>query len=109
MADGLFVLTDTLEDFETNFIQVLSRAELCGLTLKPSKLIVAPHKTVFFGWQKIGCGWSPTSYVVSQLIKAEPPTIVEQARSWIGAFKQLTKCIPQYAVMLGPIEKNSCR
>ena len=105
MADGLFVLADTLQDLEKNFIQVLSRAELCGLTLKPSKLIIAPLKTVIFGWQKNGSGWSPTSHVVSPLINASPPTTVKQARSWVGAYKQMTECIPRYDVLLGPLEK----
>ena len=105
MADGLFILSDTLEGLKQNFEEVLSRAELCGLTLKPSKLIIAPYKTVIFGWQKIGCGWSPTSHVVSPLIKADLPITVKQARSWIGAYKQLTECIPRYAILLGPLEK----
>ena len=52
MADGLYILADTLEELEENFIEVLSRAELCGFTFKPSKVIIAPLKTVIFGWQK---------------------------------------------------------
>ena len=105
MADGLYVLADTLHDLEDNFIEVLSRAELCGFTVKPSKLIITPHRTTIFGWEKIGSSWRPTSHVISPLIKASPPSTVKQARSWIGSFKQLTECIPRYAVLLGPLEK----
>ena len=104
MADGLYVLADTLEELEKNFIEVLARAELCGFTFKPSKVIIAPHETIIFGWKKVGNGWTPTSHVVSPLIKANPPTTVKQTRSWIGSYKQLTDCIPRYAALLGPLE-----
>ena len=60
MADGLYVLADTLEELEDNFVEVLARAELCGFTFKPSKVIIAPHETVIFGWKKVGNGWTPT-------------------------------------------------
>ena len=105
MADGLFILADTLEDLEKNFTEVLLRADLCGLTLKPSKLIIAPYETIIFGWRKRGSGWSPTPHVVSPLLKANPPVTVKQGRSWVGAYKQMTECIPRYAVLLGPLEK----
>ena len=81
MVDGLYVLDDTLEELEDNFVEVLARAELCGFTFKPSKVIIAPHETVIFGWKKVGKGWTPTSHVVSPLIKADPPQTVKQARS----------------------------
>ena len=35
MADGLFVLADSLPELENNFNEVLSRAEKCGFTFKP--------------------------------------------------------------------------
>ena len=52
MADSLFILGETLEDLEANFIEVLSRARLCGLIFKPSKVVIAPVNTVIFGWKK---------------------------------------------------------
>ena len=54
MADGLFILGDTLENLLANFREALSRARLCGLTFKPSKVVVAPVNTVIFGWKKEG-------------------------------------------------------
>merc|ERR1711891_108999 len=104
MADVLFILGDTLEDLEVNFREVLSRSRLCGLTFKPSKVIICPVDTVLFGWKKVGAGWLPTSHTISPLTQAEPPKTVKQLRSWLGSFKQLTDCIPQYAVLLGPLE-----
>ena len=104
MADGLFILGETLEDLEANFIEVLSRARLCGLTFKPSKVVIAPVNTLIFGWKKIGDGWKPTSHTTSPLTKADPPITVKQLRSWLGSYKQLTNCISHYATLLGPLE-----
>ena len=104
MADGLYILGDTLNELEENFREVLQRAELCGLTFKPSKIIITPKVTTLFGWRKNGDGWMPTSHTTSPLLKAPPPTTVKQTRSWIGSYKQLAECIPQYAVLLGPLE-----
>ena len=104
MADGLYVLGDTLESLEDNFVEVLNRARLCGLTFKPKKIVITPHRTVLFGWKLVGSAWSPTSHTIAPLIKAGPPVTVKQARSWIGSYKQLTECIPGHAVLLGPLE-----
>ena len=43
--------------------------------------------------------------MISPLIKAELPVTVKQVRSWIGSYKQMTDCIPKYAIMLGPLEE----
>ena len=104
MADGLFVLGETLEELESNFKEVLTRARLSGLTFKPSNISIAPVNTVLFGWQKVGDGWKPLSHTVSPLTKADPPTTVKQLRSWLGSYKQLTSCISQYAKFLEPLE-----
>ena len=49
MADGLYILGNTLESLLDNFIEVLSRARFCGLTFKPSKSIIVPQTTTLFG------------------------------------------------------------
>ena len=54
MADGLYVLGDTLESLEINFREILARSRLCGLTFKPSKVCICPVDTVLFGWKKVG-------------------------------------------------------
>ena len=49
MADGIYVLGQTLEELHENFQEVLLRARLCGLTFKPSKIVIAPVNTILFG------------------------------------------------------------
>ena len=73
-------------------------------TFKPSKIVIAPVKTIIFGWQKLGDGWKPTPHTVSPLITAHPPTTVKQMRSWLGSYKQLSNSIQGYATLLAPLE-----
>ena len=40
-------------------------------------------------------------------MKAPPPTTVKQLRSWLGAAKQMSQCIPNYAVVFSPLERTA--
>ena len=51
MVDGLHVLGDTIPQLCQNYCEVLSRAETCGLTFKPSKVIICPRNIKLFGWE----------------------------------------------------------
>ena len=105
MADGLYVVGDTLQELHDTFIEILDRARKCGLTFKPKKIVIAPKDTVLFGWRKIGDGWRPMEHTISPLTKAEEPNTVKQLRSFIGSYKQITECVVDYAVLLSPLEK----
>ena len=52
MADGLYVVGDTLQDLHENFMEVLDRARKSGLTFKPKKIVVAP-KTQFYSEENL--------------------------------------------------------
>ena len=79
---------------------------MLGLRLfKPSKVVIAPKKTVVFGWQLEDGLWTPQDHVVSSLAKVELPTTIKQMRSYLGAVKQLSSCLPSYGIILSPFEK----
>ena len=105
IADALYILADTEELLLQNFITVLSRASLAGLTFKPKKLIIAPISTIIFGWKKVDQSWLPCSHIFSPLAKAPPPTTVKKLRGFLGAYKQVSECIKNYAVILSPLEQ----
>jgi len=105
MADGVYVVSDTLKELLSTFREVLKRARQAGLTFKPKKIIIAPLNTVLFGWKKIKDGWRPIDHTISPLTKASEPSTVKQLRSFIGSYKQISECIPNYAVLLGPLER----
>ena len=103
-ADGIYVLGNSPEEVHDNLEEVMKRAELSGLTFKPKKVIICPKTTQLFGWIKEDHAWRPTKHVLSPLASADKPVTVKQLRSWLGAFKQVTECIGDYATLIGPLE-----
>ena len=106
-ADGVYVGGNSYDELLENLEEVLQRFRLCGLTVKPSKFIIDPQRIVLFGWEKIGESWKPLDHTISPLVKAPPPTTVKQLRSWLGAAKQMSQCIPNYAVVFSPLERTA--
>ena len=105
LADSIFVLGDSMEELAWNYSETLRRAELCNLTFRPEKTLIAPRKSVIFGWELCDNQWKPQSHVVSSLVNAELPKTCKQLRSYIGAYKQLNPCIPKYGILLAPFER----
>ena len=104
MADGLYVLGSSVDQLLDNFTELLSRLMVAGLTLKPSKVEVVPQRSVLFGWQVNGTGWSPQVHTTSALGEAPRPKTVTQLRSFLGSLKQLYEGMPRYAAVLKPLE-----
>ena len=67
------------------YFEALRRAELCNMTFKPSKTVIAPRSSIIFGWRLDDGKWSPTKHVVSSLSRAERPNTCKQMRSFLGA------------------------
>ena len=104
-ADSIIVGGLTLDQLFANLTEVFHRLRTCNLTIKPSKLIIAPKKVELFGWEYSNQGWSPTVHTVNPLSVAPEPRTVKQLRSWLGAAKQLSPCLQEYAVHFSPLEK----
>ena len=105
MADGLYVLAQSQEELLENFEEVMRRVRLAGLTVKPSKLEIAPRSTILFGWQVKDNCWLPTAHTTSALSKAALPKTAKQLRGWLGAFKQFSACVNNYGSLLSGLEK----
>ena len=104
-ADGLFVGGNSLQQLYDNLTEVFERTRNCGFTLKPSKVIINPKTVILFGWIREDGAWRPTEHTLTPLAKADMPMTVRQLRGFLGAFKQLSPCIKNYAVILTPLEK----
>ena len=83
VADSLYPLGDTWEELLNNYEEVLMRANLAGLSFKPSKVVIAPQKSIIFGWNIMNGIWTPTDHVVSALARAELPVTMKQLRGRI--------------------------
>ena len=49
-------------------------------------------------------GWRSLEHTVSPLTTATPPKTVKMFRSWLGAAKQVSQCIKNYAIIFYPLE-----
>ena len=107
-ADSLFALGDTMEELHVNLEEIFRRIRLNGLTIKPSKIIIAPKKSILFGWEWEDGKWSPTTHTTSTLERVPLPTTSTQLRSYLGSFKQFSDCIDDYGEILTKLEKMTC-
>ena len=105
MADGLHVLGNSVQDLALNYIETLDRAEKCGFTFKPKATIICPENITLFGWDLKGTTWTPTAHTVSALVGTSKPNTMKQLRSFIGSFKQISSCIPDYATTLHTLDQ----
>ena len=104
-ADALIVGGNTVEVLFENLTEVFKRLRACNMTIKPSKLIICPKKTILFGWEFSDQAWRPTTHKINPLVSAPEPLTVKQLRSWLGASKQLSSGLHNYSAIFQPLEK----
>ena len=61
---------------------------------------------VTLGWVWKAGTLSPSSHKVAALISCDPPKTCTKMRSYIGAFKALSQCIPKHASLVAPLEDS---
>ena len=105
MADGIHIFGESVQQLLLNYVEVLNRAEHCGFTFKPSKVVICPKNINLFGWDLRGQTWHPTSHTISTLTNAPKPTTIKQMRSFLGSFKQLSSTLPNYAVVIHQLDQ----
>ena len=75
------------------------------MTIKPSKLVICPRSTTLFGWEYMDQQWRPSAHKLNPLVSAECPVTVKQLRSWLGAAKQLSAGLENYATVFRSLEQ----
>lgn len=105
IADDLYVGGDSPQELLSHWISVLSQLKRNNLGLNAPKTVIAPKSTIILGWEWSGGTLKATSHKVSALSTVEPPTSVQGLRSFIGAYKVLSRVLRGYAMLLDPLEK----
>ena len=106
IADDIHVCGNTVDELLTNWSRVLHRMQRNNLNLSASKTVICPIQTTILGWQWRQGTLTPCEHKVSPLTKVSPPKTCTSMRSFIGAFKALSKCIPRYASLVAPLENS---
>ena len=105
IADNLFTGGNEPEEALDNFNTILALCENSGITLKAQKTMICPQKVNILGriWQN--GTMAPSSHIMSSISKASLPTTVKQLRGFNGAVKQMKDNLPEYYLLLQPLEK----
>ena len=104
LADDLYVGGDTPEEALHNWSRVLKALDDNNLRLSAAKTVVCPKSVNILGWVWRQGTLTASPHKVSALEVVEPPTTVHGLRSFIGAYKVLSRVLKGYAVLLHPLE-----
>ena len=113
VADDLFVGGETPEQLLDNYSRMLSALAKANLGLSPKKTEIAPLSTTILGWIWSDGKLSASPHRIATLAACSFPSTVKQMRSFIGAYKFLSRVIPRSSDLLSPLEesvagKSSC-
>ena len=104
IADDLYCGGATPFELQQNWrrvLQVLAKSALC---LSPKKTIVCPKSTTILGWKWCMGTIQATPHTISTLSTCMRPDNVKGLRSFIGAYKFLSRVIPGCASILSPLD-----
>ena len=97
IADDLNVGGNTIDELFIHWKVVLHYCQLNNLTLSPTKTIVCPESTLVLGWVWRSGTIAVSSHKLSPLATVDFPATCSAMRSFIGAYKALSRCIPRYS------------
>ena len=104
VADDLYVGADTPELLLAVWRRVLDALDKCNLKLSAPKTKVAPITAIILGWIWRNGTLTATPHRLSTLSTCEQPTTVKSMRSFLGAYKFLSRVIPNVSIVLAPLE-----
>ena len=96
IADDLITGGNTIKELLENWFKLLLRCFENNLKLAASKTFICPKTINIIGWIWSGGTITVDSHRINPLITCSLPKKVKQLRSFIGAFRVVSRCIPQY-------------
>ena len=109
LADDLYCGADSLEDLLENWRRVLHALHKCNLRLSPSRTVICPKSTTVLGWiWTQGSLSASPRHRIATLSSCPPPETVRDLRSFIGAYKFLSRVLPKCAHIIAPLEDAIC-
>ena len=106
VADDLYCGGDTPEDAISAWSRLLQALDKNNLGLAAHKTIMFPKSTVVLGWVWKDGTLSACTHRIAALSAVAPPSTVRAMRSFIGAFKYLSRVVRQYSDIAHPLERS---
>ena len=104
LADNLFVGGQNLNELFTNWGHVLTALTKADLKLSAGQTVINPKATSLLGWKWRQGTISASSHQVNTLSVCNRPDTVKQLRTYIGAYKFLSRVLPECAIYLAPLD-----
>ena len=104
MADDVIMGASTVSELLDIFEEVLGIMLQNNLRFSAKKTFICPRSVVIMGWLWIDGCLQASSHVLSPLSECDPPETVKALKSYIGAYRFLSRVIKDYASLLSPLE-----
>ncbi|XP_071110370.1 uncharacterized protein [Haliotis cracherodii] len=104
LADDLYCGADSPDELLRHWRRVLEALKHNNLRLSPNKTVIAPRTTTILGWQWHQGSIQASQHRISTLASCSPPETVTGLRSFIGAYKVLSRVIPGCSTLLAPLD-----
>ena len=105
IADDLYTGGNSIPELLHNWERILKAFETNNLRLSARKTTICPVTTTILGWVWSAGTITASPHKITPLATADPPKTTKALRSWIGAFKHLKACVPNYSALLSPLEQ----
>ncbi len=104
LADDLYIGANSETELYDNWARVLSAFQCNNLGLSASKTVICPKTTTILGWIWSRGSLKASPHRIASLSTVSPPQTVHGLRSFIGAYKVLSRVLPSCATLLDPLE-----
>ena len=105
IADDLYVGGNSPSEVLDNWIRVLALLQKNNLRLSAVKTIICPRKATILGRVWSNGTLQACPHKLAALSSVEPPSTVQGLRSFIGAYKVLSRVLPRFADLLDPLDQ----
>ena len=105
IADDLYVGGNSPIEVLDNWKRVLALLQKNNLRLSAAKTIICPRKAIVLGWVWSNGTLQASPHKLAALSSVEPPSTVQGLRSFVGAYKVLSRVLPRFAELLDPLEQ----
>ena len=106
LADDLYCGGNTPTELHDNWRELLCALQRCGLHLGALKTVIAPKQISVLGWIWKNGTISASPHRISTLASCDKPTNVTGMRSFIGAFRILSRVLPNSANIMSSLENE---
>jgi hypothetical protein len=104
LADDLYCGGKDYAALTHNWERLLAALDKCDLRLSAAKTVIAPVSTVILGWVWKSGSISASPHKLSTLASCKQPETVKALRSFIGAYKALSRVLPNCASLISTLE-----